>query len=94
MPKELLDTVRCILDDRETHAVDSEDEHALHEQEQQEMELELAALGLLSDMLKKKLKTLNLGGEVAEQTLTVRANIREMCEIYRQGEPWRHTPKV
>ncbi|OCF32850.1 cytoplasmic protein [Kwoniella heveanensis BCC8398] len=95
MDKELLEVVRIMLNDHdpdhEHEEIDEDDEHALHAHEEEEMQLELDVLGMLGGMLDDKLAKLQ--GEATEpetgtstDSKAARAHIREMCEIYRQGE--------
>jgi hypothetical protein len=61
---------------------DSEDEHALHEQEEKGMQLELDVLGTLGQMLDDKLAKLE--EPVAEDG--ARKEIAHICRVYRQGQ--------
>ena len=61
---------------------DSEDEHALHAQEEQSMQLELDVLGTLGQMLDDKLAKL----EEPVREGKVRKDVVGMCRIYRQGQ--------
>lgn len=82
---ELLGVLRIFLspdDPVEEEEVDPEDEHALHEQEEKSMQLELDVLGTLGQMLDDKLGKLEEVVEVPES----REEVRRMCETYRRGQ--------
>jgi hypothetical protein len=61
---------------------DSEDEHALHEQEEKGMQLELDVLGTLGQMLDDKLAKLQQPVHEGK----ARKEVVHMCRVYRQGQ--------
>lgn len=68
----------------EDDEVDDDDEHALHEKEEREMQLELDVLGMLGGMLEDKLEKLRAGSEI--KVVDAREEVRRMCAVYRQGK--------
>ncbi|WWC58388.1 uncharacterized protein I303_100928 [Kwoniella dejecticola CBS 10117] len=87
--KSLLEMMRIMLNEHDCHnhdEIDEEDEHALHQHEEQELQLKLDVLGMLGGMLDDKLDKLQSSvSEVAEEG-KIRGEIKRMCEIYKQGQ--------
>lgn len=67
----------------EEEEIDSEDEHALHAQEEKSMQLELDVLGTLGQMLDDKLEKLE---QASPGEGEVRDEVRTMVEVYRKGQ--------
>lgn len=80
---DLLAIMRILIspDQAAEEDVDSEDEHALHEQEEKSMQLEMDVLGMLGQMLDDKLEKME---EVP--VVEARENVKRMCEMYRKGQ--------
>ncbi|KGB77599.1 cytoplasmic protein [Cryptococcus deuterogattii 99/473] len=83
--KRLLEIMRVLLGGgNEENELDDDDEHALHEKEEREMQLELDVLGMLGGMLEDKLEKLRTGSKI--EVVDARAEVRRMCAVYRQGQ--------
>lgn len=84
--KELLEVMRATLRQDEPD-VDEEDEHALHERETRELQLELDVVGTLGQMMEDMQVKLQAGvdREIGEPG-QIREEVRRMCEVYRRGE--------
>ena len=85
--KELLEVMRTMLREDEGSVDDEEDEHALHERETRELQLELDVVGSLGQMMEDKLVKLQAPTNVAAED--ARGEVRRMCEVYRRGERYR-----
>lgn len=83
--KRLLEIMRVLLGGGNVEdEVDDDDEHALHEKEEREMQLELDVLGMLGGMLEDKLEKLRTGSQI--KVVDAREEVRRMCAVYRQGQ--------
>lgn len=84
--KRLLEIMRVLLGggNVEDEVDDDDDEHALHEKEEREMQLELDVLGMLGGMLEDKLEKLRTGSQI--KVVDAREEVRRMCAVYRQGK--------
>ncbi|WWC66594.1 uncharacterized protein I206_100497 [Kwoniella pini CBS 10737] len=87
--KSLSEIMRIMLNEHDCNdhdEIDEDDEHALHQHEEDELQLEMDVLGMLGGMLDDKLEKLQTTHKVEEKEGEVRSEIRKMCDIYKQGQ--------